>query len=226
MTERGRLIAIEGGSAAGKTTLVRAAEQELGWRPLAEAVDRLDPAPSLVFGSPRELLRLEETLLAEEIRRYREARRACARGVTVLADTGFLGPVTYVRGLVALRREPPSVYRSVERRARSLLQRGDLGIPDLTVYLATTTRERARRARADRDHHPRPEFARHEAVGAVERTYFEELFPAALPERFCTLRGRRGALPLARSLPALGPQLPTAPATRAEGLVLLSLLHL
>ena len=109
MHSRGRLVALEGGSASGKSTLVTAAARTFGWRPLAEAFDRLDPAPSLDFDSPRELLRLEATLLAEEVRRYHEARRLTERGATVLADTGFLGPLTYTLGLVERGRAPASV---------------------------------------------------------------------------------------------------------------------
>lgn len=224
-TTRGRLIAIEGRSASGKTTLVRAAARKLGWQPLAEAFDRLDPAPSLAYGSSRELLLLEGTLLAEEVRRYQEARRACARGVTVLADTGFLGPVTYTRGLVDLGRAPASVWRNVVRSARSLLRRRALGIPDLTIYLETTASERARRARADPGHHPAAFLPRHEAVGEVERAYFERLFPGALPGRFATLRGRANPLSLVPSLRALVGERDPTPASRADGLALLSLLR-
>ena len=225
MPGRGRLIALEGGSAAGKTTLVRAAARELGWYPIDEAVDRMDPAPALDVSSPHELVRLEATLLAEDARRYREARRAVTRGATVLADTGFLGPVTYTRGLVDTGRTSRSVYRSVERTARALLERGALGIPDLTIYLATTARERTRRAQKDRPHHARPEFERHEAVGAVERTHFESLFPSALPERFLRLRGRSGVGALVREVRVLAEKTPATPASRADGLLLLTLLH-
>ncbi|HLM70972.1 MAG TPA: hypothetical protein VK423_06295 [Thermoplasmata archaeon] len=225
MGAAGRLIAIEGRSAAGKTTLVRAAARTFGWRPLAEAFDRLDPAPSLEYESSAELLLLEATLLAEEVRRYREARQACARGETVLADTWFLGPVTYTRGLVELGRAPASVGRTVERSARSLLQRGALGLPDLTVYLDTTPRERARRARADRQRHPAALFPRHEAVGEVERTYFEDSFPASLPDRFRTLRGRSDPPTLVGAVRRFVDALDLAPVTRTEGRTVLSLLR-
>jgi len=224
MAVRGSLIAIEGRSAAGKTTLVRLAARTLGWIPIEEAYDRLDPPPPLDVGSPRELLRLEETLLAEEGRRYAEARRACARGRTVLADTGFLGPVTYTRGLATLARAPASVVRSVERRAGALVRDGVLGIPDLSVYLETTVRERARRARGDRPHRPAGLVARHEAVGAIERRYFARAFPAALPDRFRTLRGRSDPASLVVSLRALVAKAHPAPATPAEGLRLLAVL--
>ncbi|MGA8091020.1 MAG: hypothetical protein WB984_00755 [Thermoplasmata archaeon] len=226
MARRGRLIAVEGRSAAGKTTLVRAAARKLGWQPLEEAFDRLDPAPSLEYRSPRELLLLEGTLLAEESRRYREARRLCARGRTVLADTGFLGPLMYTRGLVDLGRAPASVGRTVERSARSLVRRRALGLPDLTVYLETTPSERARRARADPNRHPSILFRRHEAVGGVERRYFEEEFPAARPDRFRTLRARSKPLALVPALRALVEAADPPPASRADALALVSLLRL
>jgi thymidylate kinase len=225
MAGRGRLVAVEGPSASGKTTLVRAAARTLGWQPLAEAFDRLDPAPSLEFGSSRELLRLEGVLLTEEARRYREAQRACARGVTVLADTGFLGPVTYTRGLVALGRAPASVEENITRSARSLLRRRALGIPELTLYLSTPAGERARRARADPKRHPTRLFPRHEAVGRIERTYFEQLFPAALPGRFRTLRGDRPRASMVADVRAAVEELTPTPASPADGLVILSLLR-
>lgn len=222
MADRGWVVAIEGRSAAGKTTLVRAAAEELGWQALAEAYDRLDPAPSLEYSSPRELLELERTLLAEESRRYREARRESARGVTVLADTGFFGPITYTRGLVDLGRAPDSVWGAVERSARSLVRRGALGIPDLTFYLESTTTERLRHARADPDRHPKTLAPRHEVVGEVERSYFEDVFSAALPERFRVLNGRAGRRSLIPSLRTVLAELDPTVATRAEGLRLLS----
>ncbi len=226
MARRGRLIAIEGRSAAGKTTLVRAAASELGWQPLMEAFDRLDPAPSLEYGSPRELLLLEAALLSEEVRRFREARGLCAQGRTVLADTGFLGPLLYTHGLVTLGRAPASVGRAVERSTRSLVRRGALGLPDLTVYLETTARERARHARADVTHHPATLVGRHEAVGAVEQRCFEELFPMALPDRFRSLRARSGPPGPVLTLRALVAEADPAPASKTEGLALVSLLRL
>jgi len=218
---RGRLIAVEGASASGKTTLVRTAARTLGWRPLPEAFDRLDPVPSLEFDSPRELLRLEGALVTEEVRRYREAFRLCGRGTTVLADTGFLGPLTYTLGLVELGRAPASAGRTLERSVRSLLRAGALGIPDLTVYLHTTADERRRRARAGARHHPVSLFPRHESVGAVERRYFESGFPAVLPDRFRVLRASGRPNDLARRLGALVGGLAPGPASRADGLALL-----
>jgi len=222
MGRHGRLIALEGRSASGKTTLVRAAARALGWAPLAEAFDRLDPAPSLEFRSVAELLRIEGTLLAEETRRYREARELCSRGRTVLADTGFLGPVTYTFGLVELGVVPASAGASLERSARSLVRRGHLGIPDLTVYLDTTERERRRRAQADPAHHPSALIRRHEAVGAFEHRYFATVFAEAIPGRFQSLRARSAPRSLVKELRPLVEGRAPPPASRSEALSLLA----
>jgi len=223
---RGRLVALEGGSASGKSTLVRVAARRYGWRPLSEAVDRLDPSPSIEFDSSLELLRLEETLLAEETHRYREARRLCEQGETVLADTGFLGPVTYTLGLVTIGGSPASVGRTLVRSARSLVRRGALGVPDLTVYLHTTARERAARARRDAERHPRRLRARHEAVGRFERMLFEEVLPQVLPGRFFQLRARSAPVSLARHLEAVLSRAGTARRpSRAEALAVVSTLE-
>lgn len=221
MVGSGTLVAIEGPSASGKTTLVRTAARRFGWVVLPEAFDRLAPAPSLEFDSPEDLLLLEETLLSEEARRYAEARQRCAVGRTVLADTGFLGPVTYTRGLVELGRSPPSVARSLDRSARALLRNGGLGIPDLTVYLVTSERERVRRAERARTDHPRGLFERHEAVGALERRLFETRFPRALPSRFRTLSAESSPATLAAALRRLVAAAPPVPAVQWEGLQLL-----
>lgn len=222
MAARGRLIAVEGRSAAGKTTLVRAAARRFGWEPLAEAFDRLEPVPSLEFDSPHELLVLEQRLLAEEADRYREARQLCLRGRTVLADTWFFGPVTYSWGLVALGRAPASVGRTVERWARSLAERRSLGLPDLTVVLETTAEERARRSQRDPHRHPTALRARHEAVGKVEREFFEKVFATALPHRFRTMRGRARPADLVRTLGGVVNDADPRPTTRSDGLALLS----
>ena len=222
MARRGRLIAIEGASGSGKTTLVQAAARSLGWRPLAEAFDRLDPAPSLEFGSPRELLWLEAVLLTEEVHRYDEARRATARGETVLADTGFLGPLTYTRGLADLGRVPIATARTVERTVRSLLRGGALGVPDLTVYLTTTVAERRRRARSRGRRSSASLEARHEAVGVIERRFFDEAFASALPGRFRRLRADGRPTDLARRLETLVRTARPTPLSRTEALRLLA----
>jgi len=221
----GTLVAVEGPSGVGKTTLARAAARTFGWVLLAEAFDRLDPAPSLEFDSPRDLVLLEATLLAEESRRYLEARQRCAVGRTVIADTGFFGPVTYTRGLAALGRVPEGAARTIERSARPLLRNGGLGIPDLTVYLTLPETERRRRAEHDRAHHPTALDPRHRAVGEVERQWFERSFPAALPARFRTLRAGPGVPVLVAALRTLVAHAEPAPAVQKEGLELLAALR-
>jgi len=222
MARRGRLVAVEGGSASGKTTLVAHAAPTQGWRALPEALDRLDPAPSLEFASPRELARLEATLLAEEARRYREARQLCANGVTVLADTGFLGPITYTFGLVRLGLAPASVATSLMTSARSMVRSGKLGIPDLTIYLRTTARERVDRARMSASRHPAGLFARHEAVGRFERRLFERDFPAVRPTGVRVLRADRPAAVLARRLGTIVRADRGRSASRGEALALIA----
>jgi len=226
MARGGRLIAVEGSSAAGKTTLVREASEGLGWEPLAEAFDRLDPAPSLEFRSPRELLRLEGTLLAEEALRFEQGKRFSAQGKTVIADTAFFGPLTYTWGLVGLGLAPQSVAQGVMRAARALVQKRSLGLPDLTIYLETSARERSRRARAARARHPSTLFSRHESVGQLERRYYTELLPAVLPRRVRNLRGQTSPESLARRLHEVVDGMRWRPATPRETLVSLRILPL
>ncbi|HYB79049.1 MAG TPA: hypothetical protein VEG66_04730 [Thermoplasmata archaeon] len=222
MARRGRLVAVEGSSASGKTTVVAAAAHALGWRTLPEAFDRLDPALSLDFASPHDLRRLEETLLAEEARRYEEARRLCARGVTVLADTGFLGPLTYTFGLVNLGLAPAAVATELVTSARSLVRAGRLGLPDVTVYLRTTAHERAGRARADPSQHPPELFPRHEAVGRFERRFLERELAAVRPAGLCILRAHGPTAALARRLARIVEATPVRPASRGDALALLA----
>ena len=225
MVRRGRLVAVEGGSASGKTSLVTRAAHTLGWRALPEAFDRLDPAPSLAFASAPELVQLEARLLAEETRRYRDARRLCAAGFSVLADTGFLGPLTYTLGLVELELAPASLANELVTRARSLVRAGRLGIPDLTVYLRTTARERVDRARAGSSRHPAGLFRRHEAVGRFERRFFERDFSAVRPTGVRILRADGPTVVLARRLGRIVTADRVPPASRGEALALLARLE-
>ena len=96
------IVSIDGPSATGKSTVVGTAAATLGWVPLAEAFDRLDPTPDLRFRSDRELAELERALLEEDGRRWTLAREIRGRRLTVVTDTGFLGALTYTEGLVVL----------------------------------------------------------------------------------------------------------------------------
>ena len=204
-----RLIAIEGPSGSGKSSLVAAAVAALGWVPLAEAYDRIDPRPDLRVPTPSALARTERTLLAEEGRRWRAARALRDRGATVIADTGFLGPLTYTRGLVALGRAPERLLGELVGRARAMAERGEWGLPEAIVYL--TTRPATRRGRASRDpaRHPARLRERHEEVGAVEQQFYRQL-GRWYPARVRFLRAEEPAPLLAARLPACLRRVPPA----------------
>ena len=216
MPSRGRLIAVEGISAAGKSTLVSEATSRLGWTSVREAFDRLEPAPSLDFGSERELLQLESMLLREESRRYRDARELARKGRTVLTDTGFLGPLTYTLGLVARGNASPRTARRLLELAASRVRRRALGIPDLTVYLETTRDERSVRGHQGAVSHPAALVRRHERVGLVERGFYFRALGRARPGRIAALRGHARPELLVRHLEKLVRATPVAPATRRE----------
>ena len=186
---RGAIVAVEGPSAAGKSRVVGTLAARPGAWPLAEAFDRLSPRPSLDFASPSELLDLELTLLTEESRRFRLAARAAARGTRVIADTGFLGPLSYTAGLVRLDLAPSAVLVALLTEARRLVRRGAWGLPDAVLYLEVAPAERERRARADPAGHPAGLYERHAAVAALEReTYRRDLAPL-LGDRLRFVRG-------------------------------------
>ena len=179
----GRLVALEGASGVGKSTLARLLRDRWGWGTLAEAFSRLRPVPGLEFGSSEELIAIEETLLEEECRRYREARRRCRRGEDVVADTGFLGPLTYTAGLVALGRAPSSALRAVRRKVQVRFSLGELGWPDGILYLDLAPAELRRRSVRDPVGHPEPLAARHRAVGRFERAFYLRILAPLWPGR-------------------------------------------
>ena len=169
---RPRIVAVEGPSAAGKSSVVARLAATEGWLPLAEATDRLGAAVDLRYRSFAELARLERRLLDEEAVRWATARAWVRRGRTVVADTGFLGPLTYTRGLVAAGLAPARVLGPLLRRARSMANRRAWGLPDLTVYLVAAEATRRRRARADRTRHPADLDARHATVAPWEAEFY------------------------------------------------------
>lgn len=169
---RGRIVAVEGPSAAGKTTTARRTAARLGAHSLPEAFDRMRPPLPLDFQSSRQLLLLERALLTEEGRRYRSARRTAASGDAVVTDTAFLGPLTYTLGLVALDLAPRRALEALVRQATSMLRQGTWGLPDLLVYLETPPAERRQRAARDPTGHPAALRARHDAVGRIERAFY------------------------------------------------------
>jgi hypothetical protein len=185
------ILAVDGPSAAGKSTIVARAARDLGWVPLAEAYDRLDPPVDLRFADDRGLASIERALLEEESRRWRSAHSLRRQGWTVVVDTDFLGPLTYTSGLVALGRASPAVLRSVLRRARELARRGLWGLPDGLVYLTTGSSVRRERVARDPSRHPPDLALRHELVGEVEERFYRGSLPAAFPGRVKWLVGER-----------------------------------
>ena len=188
---RAPIVAVEGISGAGKSTLVARAAAH-GWTALAEAYDRLDPPPDLTVPTVADLARTERALLAEEGRRWVAARAIAATGRPVVADTGFLGPLTYTAALVALGQAPPALARSLARTTGARAARGAWGVPDAIVFLDCRPTTRARRVDRDPVRHPPALARRHEAVGRVEERFYRHELPALLPGRVHRLAADAG----------------------------------
>ncbi len=185
----GWLVAVEGPSAAGKSRTVRAAARRLGVTALPEAYDRLRPRPPLSWATNAQLLRLEQGLLREDARRFREGRRLADAGATVLADTGFLGPLTYTAGLVRQGLAPPSVLHRLVRTARTWGAAGRWGLPDAIRFLRTPGAERRRRAASDPRGHPSLLQARHQSIARDEQRFYRTVVARELGPQFRYLSG-------------------------------------
>ncbi len=187
MARRSLVVALEGPSGAGKSRVAGALASRFGWAVVAEAVDRLDPAPSLAFRGDDELLGLERALLNEDARRFATAREL-ALHKTVVVDTGFLGTLSYTAGLVAAGAARPTTLRRLVGRARTLARTGRLGVPDLSVYLSVAPSVIARRLRASPVRHPVELRGRHARVGRFEFDTVRPWLDRVLPARVVTLR--------------------------------------
>jgi thymidylate kinase len=219
------IVAIEGASAAGKSSVVDAASAWPGWITLPEAFDRIVPRPSLEFTSPSSLIALETRLLTEEAHRYRDAGRLRRQGRFVLTDTGFWAPLVYTWGLVVAGLAPPAVLRPLVERADRWVTQARWGIPDLTIYLDTTETDRLRRARAAPVDHPAHLQRRHQQVGRIERELFQKVFSHLLPSR---IRFVPGAGPVTRVVGRVRAEIgaaPVAPTRASEAKRILSFLR-
>ena len=200
MPGHGVVVALEGLSGSGKSAVAARAAARGGGVPLAEAWTRLEPRPDLHVRSPRSIERLERTLLSEECRRWNAARARADAGELVIADTGFLGPLTYTAGLVVLREAPLDVLRRLVSETRRRAARGEWGLPDLVVLLATSPAVRRRRVASDPVGHPPSLAARHESVGRVEEELYRRAIAPALRHRWAEVDGNRGVDPVVRSV--------------------------
>ncbi len=183
------LVALEGPSASGKTSIAAALGRRLDAEVLAEAYERLGRAPNLDVGSAAELTDTERTLLEEEARRWGEARRHREAGRAVVLDTGVLGPLTYTYGLRELGLAPDDLPARLAAEADARLADGRFGLPDLTVYLDVDEATADWRAAQDPDGHPAALRPRHRRVARVERHLYLHGFPRYLPGRFASADG-------------------------------------
>jgi thymidylate kinase len=215
-------VAVEGISAVGKSATARALADALdGAALLPEAYDRVRPRLDLAVPTRRTLARVERRLFREELLRYREAIGLVRSGRTVIADTAFLGPVTYPLGLA---REDPK--RDLGRERLAALDRAvrnrTLGVPDLVLWLEAPARTRRRRAGGDPNGRPAALQRRHERVGRWEATLWKRRIAPLLGERFVVVSGRgpTGSIVrrVERALGANGPPPRLAPAEAAARL--------
>jgi hypothetical protein len=177
--DHGRVVALEGPSAVGKTTVSRLVGDRSDWTVLGEASVRLRPRPTLRFTSPAELLRIEHRLLGEERRRSDTAGRLRASGLDVLLDTAPFGPATYS---LAVARLDPTYAPTASRITNLLLEdigRDRLLVPDRIVCLKASEPELRKRADTDSVRHPPRLAQRHREVGRIERTFWSALAEAS-----------------------------------------------
>lgn len=166
----GRVVALEGASASGKTTLAHRLGIALDAVVMDEAYRSLRPPPSLDIPNGRALERLERDLLTAEAARWVRSARIAASGRTVVLDTGTLGPLTYTYGLVREGLASWRVLNALLPYARRLVRRGVLGLPSMSVYLDVPPAELRRRARRTPHVHPPDLFPRHVRVARRERS--------------------------------------------------------
>jgi predicted kinase len=211
------IVALEGISGVGKTEAARTLADSIPNAVLLrEAHARIRPPLNLSVPDRPSLQRVEGRLVREELERWREARSALAAGRSVVADTGFLGPLTYSVGLAAV--DPRRDLAERLRKAYSATVRNrTLGAVDLTVWLELPAS--ARRARAGRDPagHPPHLLDRHDRIGRLEERIWKRTFAPVLGARFRAVSARGPSGVVARRILALTHRPPPlAPRERTE----------
>lgn len=186
------VVAVEGVSGAGKTTVTRELARLLNGQVIEEAYDRLGRRVSLEVRSRTDLVEVEGALLAEEGERWAEVEDLRFGRRPVLLDTGTLGPLTYSWGLRESGRPEWDIIPDVLRTARALLAGGRWGIPDLTLYLDVPESLALGRAHGSPDRHDPELVERHREVGRYERILYHLEFPRRFPARFGSVTGEGG----------------------------------
>ena len=129
------MLAIEGVSHVGKSTLARGLAKEWGSPAITEAYDRLGADRTLAFRSDLELRQIELELAQEDLQRMRDATTTSNEGPGVILDTDFLGPLSYTRGLVQLGMARPETFDWLLRRYEQELARQRWRPADYYLYL-------------------------------------------------------------------------------------------
>jgi thymidylate kinase len=209
------VVAVEGLSGAGKTTVVRALSKVPGIHVVAEAYDRFPRRPSLEFAHRDELLALESRLLAEDARRYVESRRPRRSPSTVVTDTDFLGTLTYGYGLATEIDARWDVLAPLVQTARSELEKGRWGLADRYIYLDVPPHQALARAARTPRTHPEEFRDRHDQVGRAEREFYLRRLPLLLKHRVEVVRGVGPVVEIADEIRERLHR-PAAPATSEE----------
>jgi thymidylate kinase len=216
--ERGRtgIVALDGPSGAGKTTVGRALAALLDARLIPEAYVRLVQRPSLRAADRDELWEIESRLLREEGERWREAAEAGSHGQSIVLDTATLGPLSYSWGLREGVDPALDIFPEIVHQARHQLRGGRWGVPDLTIYLDVPEDVALARSAMDPRGHPRDLRARHATVARWERVLYLRELPRRSPGRFTSAVGDGPPERVARAIAEKLEQLGTIPPASRE----------
>jgi hypothetical protein len=192
----GRIICLEGCSAAGKTTLARAVADRLD----AALIPELDATGA---PAPRDA---EPWFTVKHIARFQAAEAGARRAGIAILDTDPLKGLWY--GWMYADEGWPDVT-VVGTYYRAAVLQGVLGFPDAYIYLDATAEQLELRRAGDATR-SRRNFATHLQRRDLQRSYFAALHRAA-PERVGFLATHdRDALPeeVARIIARLPPRRP------------------